>query len=177
MTTVPYPRSTVQFDTTLRTLAAQARCRYAGEGARLDRGLVIALNGGVTLHADGTASVRSQSDAAIVYTVGRHCDCPDAARAPEGRCKHRWARCFVTRATQAVPTPLQWYASSYAPDGTCVQGTAQQVAGHGWVFIDAEGGDIVSASLEALVLGGRVDILEAQRQADGDLVTKVCHQA
>jgi len=36
---------------------------------------VIALNGGVTLQADGTALVRSQRDADIQYQVNGHCDC------------------------------------------------------------------------------------------------------
>ena len=82
----------------LRTLADQARTRYAGESARIDRGLVIALNGGVTLQANGVALVSSQSHAEIVYAVNGQCDCPDATRAPEGRCKHRWAKTFAKRA-------------------------------------------------------------------------------
>jgi hypothetical protein len=111
MTTVAQHPSTVEYletlrqalqrDTTLRTLAAKATERYAGEKARIDRGLVLALNGHVTLHTDGTASVQSGSDAEVVYTVNGHCDCPDAARAPEGRCKHRWGKCLVKRAQQA----------------------------------------------------------------------------
>ena len=103
MTTVAHTDHTVQFDHALRTLADQARTRYAGEAARLDRGLVIALNGGVTLHADGSAEVASCSNAEVVYHVdGGVCDCPDFPRAPEGRCKHRWAKCLVKRATQAA---------------------------------------------------------------------------
>lgn len=103
MTTVAHTDSTVQFDTALRTLAAQARTRYAGEAARLDRGLVIALNGHVTLHADGTASVTSAKDAEVVYHVeGGVCDCPDFERAPGGRCKHRWSVCLTKKAMQAA---------------------------------------------------------------------------
>ena len=94
-------RQALQRDTTLRQLAVQAATRYAGEQARIDRGLVLALNGHVTIHPDGTASVQSGTDAEVVYTVNGHCDCPDASRAPEGRCKHRWAKCLVKRAMQA----------------------------------------------------------------------------
>ena len=90
--------STHTMERIIRTLADQARTRYAGESARIDRGLVIALNGGVTLQANGVALVRSASNAEIVYTVNGQCDCPDAARAPEGRCKHRWAKTFAKRA-------------------------------------------------------------------------------
>jgi hypothetical protein len=105
MATIPdttAPVNTVQFDTALRGLAERARTRYAGEAARIERGLVIALNGGVTLHVDGTARVQSASDPEVVYTVNGHCDCPDASRALGARCKHRWAACLVKRAVQAA---------------------------------------------------------------------------
>ena len=58
MATIPYTAHPVDLDAALRGLATQARTRYAGEAARIDRGLVIALKGGVMLHADGTATVR-----------------------------------------------------------------------------------------------------------------------
>jgi hypothetical protein len=111
-------RQALQRDTTLRQLAAQATTRYAGEKARIDRGLVLALNDHVTLHADGTASVQSGTDAEIVYTVNGHCDCPDVARAPEGRCKHRWAKCLVKRAHQAAA----YYTSTTDSQGLVLGG-------------------------------------------------------
>ena len=94
--------NTVQFDTMLRQLATQATARYAGEKARIDRGLVLALNGHVTRNADGSADVLSGSGAEVAYHVAHGaCDCPDVTRAPDGRCKHRWAACLVKRAEQA----------------------------------------------------------------------------
>jgi hypothetical protein len=111
-------RQALQRDTTLRQLAAQATARYAGEKPRIDRGLVLALNGHVTLHTDGTASVQSGTDAEVVYTVNGHCDCPDVARAPEGRCKHRWAKCLVKRAQQAA----QYYTSTTDAQGLVLGG-------------------------------------------------------
>lgn len=111
-------RQALQRDTTLRQLAAQATTRYAGEKARIDRGLVLALNGHVTVHADGTASVQSGTDAEVVYTVNGHCDCPDVARAPEGRCKHRWAKCLIKRAMQAA----QYYTSTTDSQGLVLGG-------------------------------------------------------
>ena len=84
--------SDVARDAALRTLAAAATERYAGEKVRISKGLVIALNYGATLQADGTALVQSQTELEITYTVNGHCDCPDATHgATEGRCKHRWA--------------------------------------------------------------------------------------
>jgi hypothetical protein len=92
-------------DAALRTLAAQATTRYAGEQLRISKGLVIALNHGATLQADGTALVASQTEPEIVYTVNGHCDCPDATHgAPDGRCKHRWAKTLTVRA-QALDAP------------------------------------------------------------------------
>jgi hypothetical protein len=86
-------------DAALRTLAAQAATRYAGEQLRISKGLVIALNHGATLQADGTALVQSQTEPEIVYTVNGHCDCADATHgAPDGRCKHRWAKTLTVRA-------------------------------------------------------------------------------
>jgi hypothetical protein len=91
---------TGNLDDTLRTLAAQARERYAGEHQRIDRGLCLALGGAVTLHEDGTASVQSANTAEVVYEVQQgHCDCYDWEHAPDNRCKHRWAVCLFRRAT------------------------------------------------------------------------------
>jgi hypothetical protein len=188
MQTIPESTATVQFDDALRTLAQRAVCAYAGEAARIGRGLILALNRAVTLCPDGTALVQSQTEAEIVYEIREgHCDCPDAARAPEGRCKHRWAKCLTKRALSLVaaqtvqprretcePKPVTWYASYYAPDGSCTRGTAQHVAGRGWLFVPEDGADLFYASGEALVLGGRVDLLEAQRTADGALVARIC---
>jgi hypothetical protein len=112
-------RQALQRDTTLRQMAEKARTRYAGEAARLDRGLVIALNGGVTLHQDGTASVQSCSNAEVVYHVAHGtCDCPDFQRAPEGRCKHRFAACLVKKAQQAS----QYYTTTTATQGLVLGG-------------------------------------------------------
>lgn len=103
MTTVAQTTNNSNLDDALYTLAAQARTRYAGEHARIDRGLVIALNGDVTLNADGSADVQSCSNAEVVYHVeGGVCDCPDFQRAPDGRCKHRYAVCLVKKARKAT---------------------------------------------------------------------------
>jgi len=177
MHTVAQTVTTVQFDTALRQMADRARTRYAGEAARIDRGLVIALNGGVTLYADGTASVQSSSNAEVVYTVNGHCDCPDASRAPEGRCKHRWAKALGKKATallaeqQAAQT---YYATYTTPDGEVLQGTARWMPqaeapwlhGDGWLFVSETEEAYFTGRTHALVLGGNVAILEAQRVAD-----------
>jgi hypothetical protein len=163
--------TTVQFDTALRAMADRARTRYAGEAARIDRALVIALNGGVTLKADGVALVSSTRDDEVFYIVrDGQCDCPDATRAPEGRCKHRWATCLVKRAQQQVAEDRArhtYYATYYLDDDTTYQGTAQYLDGQGWVFRSADDDYTVAyADHASLVLGGNVTLLEAQRAAD-----------
>lgn len=98
-------------DAALRSLAAQATTRYPGEQRRISKGLVIALNHGATLQADGTALVQSQTESEIVYTVNGHCDCPDATHAthgaPDGRCKHRWAKTLTVRALALDAEPVE----------------------------------------------------------------------
>src|SRR5712691_7930838 len=112
MTTIAQSPAPVQFDAALRTLAAQAATRYAGEQLRISKGLVIALNHGATLQADGTALVQSQSEPEIVYTVNGHCDCPDATHgAPDGRCKHRWAKTLTVRALALDATTTETLAT------------------------------------------------------------------
>ena len=119
MSTVAQPQTHSNLDDHLYALAAQARARYAGEHARIDRGLVIALNGGVTVHADGTADVQSASDPEIVYHVAHGtCDCPDFQRAPDGRCKHRYAVCLVKKATTAAA----YYTSTTQAQGLVLGG-------------------------------------------------------
>lgn len=132
MTTVAQHPSTVEYletlrqalqrDTTLRQLAAQARTRYAGEQGRIDRGLGIALNGGVTLHADGSADVQSASDPEIVYHVAHGtCDCPDFQRAPDGRCKHRFSVCLVKKARKIT----EYYTTNTESQGLVMGGHRQ----------------------------------------------------
>ena len=112
-------RQALQFDTTLRTLAVQATARYAGEHARIDRGLVLALNGHVTVNADGSSNVLSGSGAEVAYHVAHGaCDCPDFTRAPDGRCKHRWAACLVKKATKA----MAYYTSTTPAQGLVLGG-------------------------------------------------------
>jgi hypothetical protein len=183
MQTVHETITTVQFDTALRVMADRARTRYAGEAARIDRALVIALNGGVTLHQDGTARVQSSSDAEVVYHVGHGtCDCPDFERAPAGRCKHVWARCFLRKALKHIAEQAAaqtYYASYVTPDGLLLQGTATWIpAEAGWLFIEAETNHAyLTQRAHALVLGGNVALVEAQRVADGNLVARVCGYA
>lgn len=165
MSIVQYSESTVEFDTQLRALAERAHSRYAGEGARIDRGLVLALNGHVTLCPDGTALVRSEKHYEVQYQVANGiCDCPDAPRAPEQRCKHRYAVCLVRKAQRPAP-PVRWYARYRSAEREQLVGIAAYTA-QGWTFTP-EGGDTLSnVILHDLDLLGHVETADAQAAED-----------
>jgi hypothetical protein len=162
--TVAQSINTVEFDVMLRTLATRAHSRYAGEGARIDRGLVLALNGHVTLCPDGTALVRSEKDPDVMYHVAHGlCDCPDGIRAPDGRCKHRYAVCLVQKA-QRETTP-RWYATYLSEARTLLHGTATYTP-HGWTFTPEGGAPMAGVTLRDLDLLGHVATADAQDAAD-----------
>jgi hypothetical protein len=182
MAKVPQHESTVQYterlrqalqrDTALRQAAAQARTRYAGEAARIDRALVIALNGGVTLHEGGTASVQSCSDTEVVYAVADGvCDCPDFPRAPAGRCKHRFAVCLVQEAGGGAGSRKQ-EAGSPDPD-SCSLLLASRFS----PSQQAEAYYTTTTASQGLVLGGHratADAKRAEEEAAGGLAALVC---
>jgi len=114
--------ATVAFDAALLEAASKAKAAYPDERLRIERGLAICLADGVTLLADGTAQVASQSHPGECYRVNGHCTCLDVAEAPDGRCKHkwgrslsRWARAACAGAPEASPGPVETPASLDAP--------------------------------------------------------------
>jgi len=179
-------RQALQRDCALRQAAQQARTRYAGEVKRIDKGLVIALNGGVTLLPNGTAQVRSASDAEIVYHVAAGtCDCPDYSRAPDGRCKHRYAACLVRKAQKALAEQARlaalaadtrrYYASYSDPAGITHVGTVVRTPS-GWLFVGDDGEEPLYVADAAVALGGQCALAEDKRgkdEARGGLVALI----
>lgn len=159
----------VEFDTALRTLATRAHSRYAGEGARIDRGLILALNGHVALLADGSAVVRSEKDQEVFYHVAQHqCDCPDSTRAPQGRCKHRYAACLMKKAHRAEETAaatMQWYARLLNDARGEVSGIATYTP-TGWIFTPENGTSVCVDDLRDLCLLGHVATADTQQDTD-----------
>lgn len=103
MRTVP-ETATVRQDTTADHLTTLALCQayrlakaVYPETERMRNGLRLALAGQVVLHENGTATVHSQYGT-TTYTVNGTCSCPDAAKAPKGQCKHRWAKALSRKA-------------------------------------------------------------------------------
>jgi hypothetical protein len=75
-----------------------ALSHHPKEAARIQRGHAIALQGDVRCYGSGLAEVQSQSQSQTTtwYVVNGRCYCPDSGRAPQGRCKHRWAAWVLT---------------------------------------------------------------------------------
>jgi hypothetical protein len=151
-----------QFDADLRALAAKATTKYPADTKRIAKALLLALNGHVQVHPDGTATVRSGKDAEIQYAVRHgHCDCADFARAPDGRCKHAYARALVRKAAR----PRIAYRATYkgAP-GQAIRDEQLRV----WFHADAT--DQVTRLYDHdrpnLQLHGRVDLAAEAAVAD-----------
>jgi len=95
---------TLTFDRTayreaVSTIAEKARTTLPLCNGRVDKAVKLVLGGDVALHADGTATVGSMSDASKSYAVAHSaCDCQDFSRAPEGFCAHRLAVGIARRA-------------------------------------------------------------------------------
>jgi hypothetical protein len=152
-----------QFDTDLRALAAKATTRYPGEQARIERGLLLALNGHVELQPDGTATVRSGKDHEVVYRItgARGCDCPDAQRHADAICKHAWARALVKKAAR----PRVAYHATYKGEpGQAIRDEQMRV------WFQSEATDQMTRLYDHdrpnLQLHGRVDLAAAQSVAD-----------
>jgi hypothetical protein len=152
-----------QFDTDLRALAATATTRYPGEQARIARGLLLALNGHVALLPDGTATVRSGKDAEVQYEVRQgHCDCQDFARAPDGRCKHRWSVAFLKKAAPRRPR-IAYHATYKGAHGQAIR----DEYGHVWFHGDDDTmARLYDGDRPHLQLHGRVDVAASQRVKD-----------
>jgi hypothetical protein len=168
MTMITHHDHTIQFDDALRTLAAQATTRYPDDQARIERGLLLALNGQVTLHADGTATVQSGSNAEVRYTVRQgQCECADSVRAPSGRCKHVWSRCLVRKAQKLVPIPtttrIAYHATYKGIHGQAIRDEQGRV----WFLSDEDAlVELFDADRPNLQLHGRMDIAAFQHRLD-----------
>lgn len=154
-----------------------AVAKYVNEAARIARGHAIAQQGGVRLCGAGLAEVQSQSQPAMWYVVNGHCRCLDSRRAPEGRCKHRWAKLLLVwaqthlaqhtgrRLPDAPPTPYdfpRWrrYEATYQGPITAMQpvnGIAELVE-PGWFFFQPTAGDYGwEAAYHEVALGAGLD--------------------
>lgn len=176
MTTVAHSPKMVQ---ALTDALAIGLGKYPDESDRLLRGFALALGGHVELHEGEAHIVRSGTDADTVYAVNGQCTCPDYKKAPDGRCKHRFAAALAKRARDLMvpgfpPEPNKYYATFQVPGGEPVPGICVEMDDALYFIPDhaPEQGCWVGA--REVTLGGDVALAQAQREADGVLVQAVC---
>jgi hypothetical protein len=160
MATIPQTFSadhTLTVDAALRD--ARTQLPRTADAKRADRGLVLALNGHVTLYSPTEAHVTSETDPEVVYHVHARggCDCYDAMRrleqmpdaAPGARaCKHWYAVVLTAMAhlnlqvKGYVPAvPEVWYPAVYQGESGCTwSGRATETLDSGWFFAFGDGG-------------------------------------
>jgi hypothetical protein len=91
------------FEQTVIARAASAKAALPGEGARIDRGRDLVLANRVIPKADGSFVVHSTSERGKSYPVtDSACTCPDADKAPGGRCKHVLATWIWRKSRSAI---------------------------------------------------------------------------
>jgi hypothetical protein len=165
----------------LESVVRLALATYPDEAARIRRGHAIALQGGVRLCGSGLAEVQSQRQPATWYVVNGRCHCPDSERAPDGRCKHRWAKELLVRAQtylaqttrrripEAPNTPYEFprwtrYEATYQGPHTAMQpvnGIAELLEPGQFFFQPADGGDGWECPYHEVALGPGIEA-EAQ---------------
>jgi hypothetical protein len=145
------------FDAALRD--ARTQLPRTADAKRADRGLVLALNGHVTLYSPTEAHVTSETDPEVVYQTTRwDCDCRDSVRrraaagpyaAPrEVFCKHQYAVALMAMAhvnlalKGYVPEPqgLPRYPAVATGESGCTwSGYAFETPEDGWWFDFGDG--------------------------------------
>jgi hypothetical protein len=91
-------------DTALDALADRAYGALGVCDGRLAKAVALVRAGAVTVIGPQHALVQSQTDPKIMYHVNGACECEDARRAPEGRCKHKLAAALAHRLVQPPAT-------------------------------------------------------------------------
>src|SRR6266446_6401688 len=146
-------------------IAEKAKAKLPECSGRVESAVKIVLAGDVTLQADGTAQVASQSNGSTAYqVVNGHCDCKDFAKAPHNFCKHRLSAAIVRRAQELAKQRLEQPA--HASNGTSqppaeqAQGQPQAEAGSALPLPEAP----VSITLKATLHGH--DVMVTLRGVD-----------
>lgn len=97
--------SNPQFRALLDELAQKATTRYPACAKRIASATRLILSSRAMLNPDGTATIQSEKTEGKTYTVNGHCSCVDAQYgAPDGMCKHRFAKSLLKRALQDMST-------------------------------------------------------------------------
>jgi hypothetical protein len=85
-------------------IATQAQEKIPDAKGRIERALALVLDGAVTLHDDGSATVQGTGNRPYTMADGV-CDCKDYKRAPHNFCKHRLGAAIARRALELTRPP------------------------------------------------------------------------
>jgi hypothetical protein len=110
-----FPESPAQqlFTDTVISVAAQAKAALPEMNGRVDKARDLVLGGLVTRNADGTFTVRSQTERGKTYIVADNtCECPDAQKG-NSPCKHIAGTWIWRKARKAIE--VQQTSSTVAP--------------------------------------------------------------
>ena len=77
------------FREAVATVADSARAALPESNGRIEKAIALMLAGDVNLHADGSATVGSQTSTKTYTVTHGACDCTDYAKSPQQQCKHR----------------------------------------------------------------------------------------
>jgi hypothetical protein len=109
--------------------ATKAKAKLPECSRRVDAAVKIVLAGDVTLLADDTARVASQSNGSMAYqVVNGHCNCQDFAHAPHNLCKHRLSAAIARRAQELVKQRLEQRNGASEPPAESPQEQPQHEA-------------------------------------------------
>ena len=88
------------FREAVEAVADRARAKLPELHTRVDKAVLLVLNGDVSINANGEGTVASQSNGHVVYAVGKGdgCSCKDHPKAVKGLCKHILSYRIFTRA-------------------------------------------------------------------------------
>ena len=93
-----------QYREVLARLIDKTQAKMPTLNGRLTKAAHLALQGDVTLHEDGAATVYSSTDPTRRYEViDGTCTCRDYEQAPEHLCQHRLAAGLVRKAHELLP--------------------------------------------------------------------------
>jgi len=96
-----------QYRALVAEIAQKAKDKLPQCNGRVEKAVALVLQGDVTLHADGTATVCSATDPTRRYELGTphegYCTCKDWEAAPQHLCKHRLGAMIALRVKQALP--------------------------------------------------------------------------
>jgi hypothetical protein len=94
------------FTNTVIQVAADAKAALPEANGRVERARDLVLGNLVSKNADGTYTVRSASARGKHYTINGECNCPDAEKLVDKRCKHRIAVWIWRKARQVIDSQM-----------------------------------------------------------------------